>query len=243
MKRPPLSASITPFPGWPLRRGRDPGDTQGNTSPAAPPRTASHTRIRLDDGASGASGPSTLPPPPFWNETSVAGLEWWLDAHMGLASGLLWVGQLLDTVPEGEAHADTVRRLVAHCDAVRDALYELYCDAADGRIAPLLGRGAALEHYVRGSYAWCVRVVGLLATVTIGLRTEPGPDWAVVKAEFRASAAHYPAVPPTLRDMLRALPIDFTSPTEPLRNLPIDLEHFVVAMVELQAMLTKRFNG
>ena len=63
-----------------------------------------------------------------------------------------------------------------------------------------------------------------------------------MKAEFRASAAHYSSFPGAGR-MVRALAIDFTSPTEPLRNLPHDLEHFVVAMVELQAMLTKRFNG
>jgi len=183
-----------------------------------------------------------LPPPPFWDETSVAGLEWWLDAHMGLASELLWVGQRLDTVPDGEAHAHAVRSLVAHADAVRDALYELYCDAADPRIAPRTAPGAALERCVRSSYAWCVHVVGLLATLTNGLRAEPGPDWAVAKAEFRASATHYPAVPRTLRESLRGLAVDFTSPTEPLRNLPLDLEHLVVAMVDLQAVLTRRFN-
>jgi hypothetical protein len=183
-----------------------------------------------------------LPPQPFWNETSVAGLEWWLDAHMALASGLLWVGQLLDTVLAADAHGDTVGRLVAHTDSVRDALYELYCDAADGRISTLLGRGAALEHYVRGSYAWCTPVVGLLATVTSGLRAEGGPDWAVAKAEFRASGAHYPVVPPTLHDMLHELPIDFTSPTEPLRNLPLDVEHLVTAMAELHGMLATHFN-
>lgn len=242
MKRPPLSASVAHVAGWRLRPGRDPGDARETVSPAAPPRSSSYTRLRLDDPASESRAPSTLPPPPFWNETSVAGLEWWLDAHMGLASGLLWVAHLLDTVEEGGAHAETVRRLVAHADGVRDALYELYCDAADGRITPLVGRGAALEHYVRGSYAWCVRVVGLLATVTNGLRTEPGPDWAVAKAEFRASTAHYPTVPPTLRDLLRSLPIDFASPTEPLRNLPLDLEQLVAAMVELEATLANRFN-
>jgi hypothetical protein len=242
MKRPPLSGSVAQVAGWRQRRGRDPRDARGTQSPAAPPRSSSYTRIRLDDPASESGAPSTLPPPPFWNETSVAGLEWWLDAHMGLASGLLWVAHLLDTVLEGDAHAETMRRLVAHTDAVRDALYELYCDAADGRMAPLLGRGAALEHYVRGSYAWCVRVVGLLATVTNGLRGEAGPDWAVAKAEFRASTGHYPTVPPMLRDLLRSLPIDFASPTEPLRNLPLDLEQLVAAMIELQGTLAKRFN-
>jgi len=209
---------------------------------AAPDRKASYTRLlRVDQEAAGAGAPSTLPPPPFERETAVVGLEWWLDAHMGLASGLLWVGQLLETVPEGDAHAETVRRLAAHTEAVRDALYELYCDAADDRIAPLMGRGTPLEQHVRGSYGWCVRVVGLLATVTNGLRAESRPDWVIAKGEFRAATQHYPAVPPQLRDAIRALPIDFSSPTEPLRNLPQDLDQLITAAEELQAMLGKRF--
>jgi hypothetical protein len=171
----------------------------------------------------------------------VVGLEWWLDAHMGLASGLLWVGQLLDTVPEGDAHAETVRRLAAHTEAVRDALYELYCDAADDRIVPRLGRGTPLEDHVRGSYGWCVRVVGLLASVTNGLRAESRPDWAIAKAEFLASTRSYPAVHPSLREAVGALPIDFSSPIEPLRNLPHDLDQLIAATEELQAMLGKRF--
>jgi hypothetical protein len=210
--------------------------------PSGQTRKASYTRLlRVDEEAAGAGAPSTLPPPPFARETSVVGLEWWLDAHMGLASGLLWVGQLLDTVPEGDAHAETVRRLAAHTETVRDALYELYCDAADDRVAPLMGRGTPLEQHVRGSYGWCVRVVGLLATVTNGLRAESRPDWAIAKSEFRASVPHYPVVPAGLRDEVRALPIDFTSPIEPLRNLPDDLDELITATVELQSMLGKRF--
>ena len=211
-------------------------------SKGSPHRTASYTRLlRVDHEASGAGAPSTLPPPPFRREASVVGLEWWLDAHMGLASGLLWLGQLLDTVPDGDAHADTVRRLAAHTEAVRDALYELYCDAADARAAPLVGPGTPLEQHVRGSYGWCVRVVGLLATVTNGLRAESRPDWAIAKGEFRTAALHYPSVHATLRDAVRALPIDFTSPIEPLRNLPQDLDHLIAATEELKAMLAKRF--
>ncbi len=207
-----------------------------------PPRTASYTRIlRVDAEAAGAGAPSTLPPPPFAQETSVVGLEWWLDAHMGLASGLLWLGQLLDTVAADDAHAETVRRLAAHTETVRDALYELYCDAADGRTAPLMGRGTPLEGLVRGSYGWCVRVVGLLATVTNGVRSQGRPDWAIAKAEFRTAAQHYPATPPTLRDDVLALPIDFTSPIEPLRNLPQDIEQLILATEALQGMLAQRF--
>jgi hypothetical protein len=208
-----------------------------------PPRAASYTRLlRVDPAGTWGGVPSTLPPPPFESETSVVGLEWWLDAHMGLASGLLWLGQLLDTVPEGDAHAETVRRLGAHTEAVRDALYELYCDAADKRVAPLLGQGAALERHVRGAYAWCVRVVGLLATVTNGLRADSRPDWTIVKGEFRNATDHYPFVPAQLQAGLRELSIDFTSPTEPLRNLPGDLDQLAAATLELQTMLAKRFG-
>jgi len=206
------------------------------------PRTASYTRLlRVDEAASGAGAPSTLPPPPFESETSVEGLEWWLDAHMGLASGLLWLEQLLETVPESDSRADTVRRLAAGTETVRDALYELYCDAADGRVAPLLGPEAALEAHVRGSYAWCVRVVGLLATVTNGLRAPSRPEWAMAKAEFRAADEAYPTGSETVREGVRSLAIDFTSPIEPLRNLPRDLEHLFDALGALRGMLAQRF--
>ncbi|HEY3821068.1 MAG TPA: hypothetical protein VGL81_28080 [Polyangiaceae bacterium] len=183
-----------------------------------------------------------MPPPPFERETSVVGLEWWLDAHMGLASGLLWLAQLLETVPEGDAHAETVRHLAASTEAVRDALYELYCDAADDRAVPLMGRGTPLERHVRDSYGWCVRVVGLLATVTNGLRSQARPDWIIAKGEFRAATRHYPVALPGLRSAIQALPIDFSSPIEPLRNLPQDFDQLIAATVELQTMLAKRFD-
>jgi hypothetical protein len=207
-----------------------------------PPRKASHTRLlRVDPQAAVAGAPSTLPPPPFEHETAVVGLEWWLDAHMALASGLHWLEQLLETVPEGDAHADTVGRLATHIDAVRDALYELYCDAADERVASLVGPGCPLEAQVRGSYAWCNVVVGLLATVVGALRAEDGPDWALMKTEFRRTAALYPSERSALRQAVRDLPVDFTSPIEPLRNLPRDLEQLLASTEELHAILQTRF--
>ena len=224
------------------RKAKGPGDEAARDRPQRPARTASHTRLlRIDPEASGAGAPSTLPPPPFAQETSVVGLEWWLDAHMGLASGLLWLGQLLDTVPDGDAHAETVRTLAAHTESVRDALYELYCDAADDRSAPLVGRGTPLERHVRDSYGWCVRVVGLLATVTNGLRSELRPDWGVAKAEFRSATQFYPIAPAALREAVTGLDVDFTSPIEPLRNLPSHLDELIAATAELQSMLAKRF--
>jgi hypothetical protein len=44
-----------------------------------------------------------------------------------------------------------------------------------------------------------------------------------------------------VREAIRALAIDFTSPIEPLRNLPQDLDRLIAATEELQAMLAKRF--
>jgi hypothetical protein len=214
--------------------------------PARPAvRTESHTRFKSPnrveayDEISGA--PSTLPPPPFESEAAVVGLEWWLDAHMALASQLLWLEQLLDTVPESGAHAETVYRLVQRAEAVRDALYELYCDAADPRMEALVGRGAALERYVRGSYAWCVLVVGLLAMVTNGLRWPAGPDWSAAKRGHRHASEHYRGRDEGLRQAVAALPIELSSPVEPLRNLPQDLERLFSAAAELHGALGSRF--
>src|SRR5580704_5280005 len=143
--------------------------TSTSTS-AVPARTTSYTRFKAplhrSDSSDGQSALSTLPPAPFESEVEVSGLEWWLSAHMALASELLWLEQLLDTEPESGAHFETVRVLVERTEAVRDALYELYCDAADARVAMLVASGAGFETRVRRSYAWCTRVVGLLAAIT-----------------------------------------------------------------------------
>ena len=162
---------------------------------------------------------------------------------MGLASGLAWLEQLLDTAPEGDAHAETVRTLAAHAEAVRDALYELYCDAADDRrLAPLVAPGTLLERQVAGSY-WLVRPRG--GTPRHGdqrvARAAAGPDWAAAKAEFRSRRS-------TTRSRSRRcgrsswrLDVDFTSPIEPLRNLPAHLDELFAATEELQSTLATRF--
>src|SRR5262249_4569194 len=141
------------------------------------------------------------------------------------------------------AHLETVRGLMIQTEAVRDALYELYCDAADDRMAALVAPDTTLETHVRKGYAWCTRVVGLLASITTGLRAPhpAGLDWGAAKAGFRQASALYGEPPGGLREALRALPIDFTSPIEPLRNLSRDAEQLFSAMGDLQAALSKRF--
>jgi hypothetical protein len=207
-------------------------------------RTSSYTRFKLPL-RSGGPAPSTLPPPPFESEAEVPGLEWWLNAHMDLASELLWLEQLLAaSIPESGAHVEAVRGLAAKTEAVRDALYELYCDAADERVTPLVGAEALLETRVRVSYAWCTRIVGMLAAITSGVRAhgDIGPDWAAVKAMFRQAAELYAPASSALRQAVVELPIDFASPIEPLRNLPRDLEQLFATVDALHAALAKRFG-
>ena len=77
------------------------------------PRTTSHTRFksptqREDEAKAGSGAPSTLPPPPFDSEMAVSALEWWIDAHMALASELLWLQQLPDVPAEGDLHRQTI---------------------------------------------------------------------------------------------------------------------------------------
>lgn len=208
-------------------------------------RPSSHTRFKSPRSVgSDPHAPSTLPPPPFESEAEVPRLEWWLTAHMGLASELLWLEQLLDTLPEGGPHTGTMLRLVSHVEAVRDALYELYCDAADERMAPLLGPDAVLETRVRLSYAWSTRIVGVLAAITSGLRArgEAGPDWAAARTGFRLAEGFYPQPSGELRDAVRSLAIDCGSPIEPLRNLPQDLEQLFATIEALHFTLEKRFG-
>jgi len=212
---------------------------------AVPNRTASYTRFkspmqRLEEGQDGGSAPITLPPPPFEHETLVQGLEWWLDAHMGLASGLAWLDQLLDGGATG-AFAATVRGLAAQAEGVRDALYELYCDAADERLRDWTATGAPFEVQVRGSYAWCASVVTLLGAITNGLRSEGGPDWSAAKALFRDVERKYARPSQALKEALNALQLATNNPTEPLRNLPQDLGRLFMESMALQGALTARF--
>jgi len=221
--------------------------------PPAPRKPPSQGRIkafiqRTDEAGPGGAGMSTLPPPPFESETAMEGLGVWLDTHMSLASQLLWLEQQVESGDgppssgQREGHLPPIRGLVAAAAAVRDALYELYCDAADPRLAPLVQPGAPLEAHVRKTYGWCALVVALLAKVATDLRTSSGPDWNAAKADVRAAERQYPGTGHNARAAVDALAIDFKSPVEPLRSLPGDLDALVRAAAELQAALATRLR-
>jgi hypothetical protein len=167
---------------------------------------------------------------------------------MSLASQLLWLDQQLDagdgppSSAKREGHLPPIRGFVAAASAVRDALYELYCDAADPRLGGLVQAGAPLEVHVRKAYTWCALVVALLARVTTELRTETGPAWNLARTDFRAAERQYPGSGDEVRAAVAALPIDFKSPVEPLRCLPNDLDALVHATAQLQAELATRFG-
>jgi len=229
-----------------MTSGKAKAPRQTPTEGPAPSRSASHTRFkspiqRAEPPTSpGVHAPSTLPPPPFESEAEVQGLEWWLGAHMHLASDLLCLEQLVEGFAEGGAHPETLRRLTAQAGEVRDALYELYCDAADPRMASVVASGGALEQHVRGRYAWCTRIVAVLTAIADGLR-KGGPDWGTIKAGFRDAAECYAGPSDVLRDAVRGLLVDFASPVEPLRNLPQDLEQLFGSAERLHETLASRF--
>jgi hypothetical protein len=160
---------------------------------------------------------------------------------MGLAAELAWLEQLLE-IGEGEAHAATLRTLTEQVEAVRDALYELYCDAADVRVTPLVAAGAGLEQHVRRTYAWCGRVVAMLGALLNGLRSEQGPDLRLAKNGFRSVQGLYPGPSDAVRAAVRSLALDTTNPTEPLRNLPRDVEGLFADTAALESALAKRFS-
>ena len=219
------------------------GARRSSTSFAAvSPRNSSHSRLRpvTEDPA----GPiaSTLPPPPFEHESLVVGLEWWLDAHLSLASQGAWLEQLLDACTQADARVVAVRGLGEEAEAVRDALYELYCDAADRRLSSIVPAAFVLESHVRATYAWCTGVVALLGQVAGGLRAPEGPDWAGTREAFRAQQVGYPGRDEALVGAVDALGIDTGSPVEPLRNLPRDVEALFGASQTLHESLVRRFG-
>jgi hypothetical protein len=204
--------------------------------------------IQRNDAAPGSQGPSTLPPPPFESEAEVRGLEWWLSAHMNLASSLLWLeqhhGEGTEPPPSHreEGHSQAMRQMVAQAAALRDALYELYCDAADPRLDGLASRGGVLEVRVRASYLWCEGVVALLARISADLRSGTVPDFTEAKATYKGLAPVFPGKGDEVRAAVKALGIDFASPIEPLRGLLHDVEQLLADTDAFHASLEARFG-
>jgi hypothetical protein len=189
------------------------------------PRIQSYTRLVLPTRA---SLPSTVPPPPFALETDVTGIEWWLDAHMHAASSLLCLERAVR-----ESENEDRRRIeaaVAPLGAVRDAVYMLYCDASDPRMAALVDEGGVVSVYVRGIYTWLDRVIGCLRGALRGETTEKATeiDDATNAAAGRLDAA------------LANLDIDDASPVDPLRNLRADLAETFTATASARAALARR---
>jgi hypothetical protein len=191
--------------------------------------------------AVGADSP-TLPPPPFEQEVEVASLAWWLDSHMKLASELLVLEQLVEGAPTKVAlHVAAMRCVAEEVESVRDALYELYCDAADPRMAPLLASGTPFETHIRALYKWCDAVVEVLRVVASGIRAGSA-DWPSVKAAASAAIASFVGTPTELRSAIEALPIELSSPVEPLRNLRVDVNGMSEAAERLFLSLERRFG-
>jgi hypothetical protein len=61
------------------------------------------------------------------------------------------------------------------------------------------------------------------------------------KAAYRAVAEKRPTSADEPRSLIGALGIDFASPVEPLRNLPMNLDHLASATATLDEALAKRF--
>jgi hypothetical protein len=182
----------------------------------------------------GSQAPSTLPPPPFQNEAEVAGVEWWLDAHMSLVSSLSLLEQLLEGA---KAEVAGGRGLANDLSELRDALYELYCDAADERMRSVTTESSPFTRYVRQLYASCEAVVGAFIMVAAAARAGKTVEWAPLEehAHHLADAGAVDAI----RAVLSPLSIDARNPVEPLRNLPKDLASTYAAARTLAERLSR----
>jgi hypothetical protein len=202
-------------------------------------RTQSYTRFKppsqrvetaLGDGGSApqSHAPSTLPPAPFTNEADVAGHEWWLESHMGVAANILCFEQSL----AGDDEHGKLGALAAKVGEVRDALYELYCDAADPRMEAIAVSQGTLAMYIASLYTWCDRVVDALLVQSIDVRRSALDLSAardVVDARLFEDETQR-----SLRQAIANVDADFASPFEPLRNLPKDLEQMFAAAAALR---------
>jgi hypothetical protein len=200
-------------------------------SPAAPRRpTQSYTRLaRLSE----APLPSTVPPPPFARETDVGGIAWWLDAHMQAVSSLLCLERTLATL--GDQNAALVEALDA-LGGVRDALYALYCDAGDPRLAPLLGKAGVLGGYVRAIYLWLGRVLDALRS---RVRGAPMLVTRRLQNAERTLVAATAAAGDALDAAIASLAIEDESPVDPLRNLRTDVAETFTACAWARATVRR----
>lgn len=184
-------------------------------------RPLSYLRFRMRVESSDGGSVSTLAPPPFENETDIASLEWWLEAHMSLAGGQLCVEQALAvhaTPPDrasGTAPAQSANAVSNSLESLRDALYEMYCDAADPRLHELASTDAALGRYVRTIYVVIEDVVNFMLD---GEATTP-----LRKMRARQLADTIALVPPLDHTWIAKLAIDSNNPLEPLRHLSRDV--------------------
>ncbi len=214
-------------------------------------RTTSHTRVRTPSNSDLApsvvldsytdSGPPTLPPVPFEREADVSGHEWWLEAHLTLAANVLCVEQLIE-VAAGGADALAIERslaLLARLDEVRDSLYELYCDTADPRMTAQTVAGAELPRYIGRLYSWCDSVADRM--VAIAARMKNGPaEWGQLAPSLSDAELLLDDVTTrAVRTSIASVGVDFTSPVEPLRTLPKDLDAMFASAAALCAEIER----
>jgi hypothetical protein len=203
-------------------------------------RTTSYTRFKSPVRRAEDTAFSTLPPPPFENEVDVPGHEAWFESHMNVASSLLCLEQIVDHVPEESA--EKIRGFMRDLEAVRDALYEMYCDAADPRLSALAASGAPLDVFVTKLYAGCSAVLESLVSLATSLKNGEAPPDAVIQNLAEASNMFvFPGAGEITR-MVRELEIDTASPVEPLRNLHKDLDEMFSSATWLHHNLKKQFG-
>jgi hypothetical protein len=158
-----------------------------------------------------------MPPRPLPTEAELAPLEWWLDAHMNVASNLLCLEQMRG--------ADSIDTFLAPLGELRDALYELYCDSGDPRMRALQGADSALAAYVSGLYALCDEILEALSVVS-AMRSDH-PDLVQITADMKLRCAAFAQASSQLPDRaataLASVEVDDTNAVDPLRNVG---EHF-----------------
>jgi hypothetical protein len=220
-------------PRMPRRHPTESRDTRSQPEPPRPPMQ-SYARFRPPV----ARAPrSTIPPPPLRRDAELAAVEWWLDAHMNVASNLLCLEQAADSIKSKPSAARRiVEKSLAPLGEVRDALYELYCDATDARMQPLLDAMGPLPVYVRALYLWYNSVLEALVALATDLQRGQ-PDCAYLQAAIDRSTTSFKAssqgMPERVAEALDALPIEPTSPVEPLRGLRRHFAQLVFAVRSL----------
>jgi hypothetical protein len=207
----------------------------GHVPEGAPPpaveKSPSHVRVRNPNDSVTSEMPTQE-----WSE-ACAFIDTMGELQLNFQVNLLCLENTLEQMSydrSANAAADTLRTRIQELTDVRDALNDIYLDAAEPAFAPLFGAEAPLTAYIKGVYLWCNEVTGALTELSNALRVLQ-PDWFELRQRIdRAGMWYFDGLPREIRPELERHQVraDFAE----------EIEQLFFAAIYLAQGLDKKFG-